>query len=412
MSKKKKRPFYKKKKIIIPIVLLVLLIGARLYLPFWAKDYINKVLTDIPGYYGQVEDIDISLYRGAYVINGLYLNKVDAETQVPFLNFPKTDISVEWDALFDGAIVAEILMTNPEIIYVIEDQQSTPKEGNAEVEDWTQALDEIVPLEINHFEVVDGKIAVVGLMADPNIDLQLNKLYLTANNLRNVIEKERILPSPITAHAVSFGNGNVKLDGNMNLFKEIPDMDISMSLENSEAKALNDLTSYYAGLDFETGTFEVFSEIAIADGYIKGYIKPLLTHTTMIGKEDGFLETLWEGFTSFFKFILKNKGTDTIATEVPIEGDLNNPEAGIWPTIGNIFKNGWIKAFRGETDESIEYKDAFKDAKESENLTSEEKRELKKQQREERREEREKDTSDGFFKRLFSGSDDSDDSRD
>ncbi|MDN3492721.1 DUF748 domain-containing protein [Winogradskyella bathintestinalis] len=394
MSKQKKQPFYKRKRVIIPLALLLLLIAGRIYLPYWAKDYINEVLADIPGFYGQVEDIDISLYRGAYIINGLYLNKVDAETQVPFLNFPKTDISVEWNALFNGAVVAEIVMTTPEIIYVIEDQQTTPTEGDADVEDWTQALDELVPLEINHFEVVNGKIAMVGLAAEPNIDLQFNQLYLTANNLRNVIEKERILPSPITATAVSFGNGNVKLDGSMNLFKEIPDMDISFSLEKAEATALNDLTSYYAGLDFETGTFEVFSEIAIADGYMKGYIKPLLTKTTMIGKEDGFLETLWEGFTSFFKFILKNKSTNTIATEVPIEGDLNNLEAGIWPTVGGIFKNGWIKAFRGETDESIEYKDAFKDSEENNDLTAEEKKELRKKRREERRAERKKDNND------------------
>lgn len=202
----------------------------------------------------------------------------------------------------------------------------------------------------------------------------------------------------------------------INLFKEIPDMDLSFSLEKANAVALNNLTSYYAGIDFESGTFELFSEIAIADGFMKGYIKPMLTNTTMIGKEDGFLETLWEGFTSFFKFILKNQGTDTIATEVPIEGDLNNLQAGVWPTIGGIFKNAWIKAFLGETNESVEYSDAFQEArdegglltnKEKTNLSSQEKQRLRQSRRKERREAREKeDSTDGFFKRLFNGSDD------
>jgi len=407
----KKRPFYKKKKVIIPLIILLVLVAARLYLPTWVKGYINDVLADIPGYYGQVDDVDLSLYRGAYTIKGMYLNKVDAKTQVPFLKFPETDISIEWKALFDGAIVAELDMYSPEVIYVMEDQETAPGEESASVDDWTNALKDIVPLEINNFEVYNGKIALVGLMAEPNIDLQINKLRLSAQNLRNVIEKERVLPSPITATGQSFGGGTVNLDGNMNLFQEIPDMDISFSLEKAEAKALNDLTSYFAGLDFESGTFELYSEIAIADGYLKGYLKPMLTNTTMIGEEDDFLETLWEGFTSFFKFILKNKGTDTIATEVPIEGDLNNPQAGVWPTIGGIFKNGWFKAFKGETDESIEYQDAFRDAKESgkltkeqkENLTSEEKKKLKKELREEKK----KDTTDGFFERLFGGNDDS-----
>src|SRR5690606_27022023 len=156
--------------------------------------------------------------------------------------------------------------------------------------------------------------------AEPNIDLQINKLELTADNLRNVVEKQRILPSPIRATGVSIGNGKVALEGNMNLVKEIPDMDLSFSLEDAEATALNDFTNYYAGLDFDKGTFGVYSEVAIADGHLVGYVKPLMTDTQLIGKEDGFLEILWEGFVGLFKFILKNQGTDTVATKVPIEG--------------------------------------------------------------------------------------------
>ena len=79
--------------------------------------------------------------------------------------------------------------------------------------------------------------------------------------------------------------------------------------------------------------------------------------TKLIGKEDGFLETLWEGFVGVFKFILKNQGTNTLATKAPIEGDLTNSKTKIWPTVFNIFKNGWISAFKGEVDEDIEYKD-------------------------------------------------------
>ena len=288
---KNKRRAYKKKRYIIPILILVLLIAGRVYLPYWVKDHINKVLADIPGYYGQVDDVGISLYRGAYQVNGMYLNRVDAQTQVPFLNFPKTDISVQWRSLLKGKIVSEIEMLSPEVIYVFEDQETTPTEGEADVDDWTKALTDIVPLEINRFQVSDGTLAFVQLQADPNIDLKIEKLELTAENLRNVVEKGRVLPSPIRAKGVSFGGGNVSLDGDLNLIKEIPDMNLNFSLEKANASALNDLTSYYAGLDFESGTFELFSEIAIADGHLKGYIKPLLTNTRMIGKEDGFLES-------------------------------------------------------------------------------------------------------------------------
>src|SRR5690606_34228869 len=240
----------------------------------------------------------------------------------------------------------------------------------AVVDDWTKALTEIVPIDINHFEVHNGTVAFVQLSADPNIDLQINKLELTADNLRNVDEKQRSLHTPIRATRVSKGNGKVSMEGNMNLVKEITDMDLSFSLENAEATALNDFTNYYAGLDFDKGTVGVYSEIAIADGHLVGYIKPLLTDTQLIGEGDGFLEVLWEGFVGLFKFILKNQGTDTLATKVPIEGDLNNVEAGVWPTVFNIFKNGWIKAFSGDVDNAIDFKDAFKEGE----ITREQKR--------------------------------------
>lgn len=357
MNKRKK---YKKKRYFIPITIIVLLIAFRIYLPTLIKNYVNKALADIPGYYGHVEDIDLSLITGAYTIKDLYLNKKTATSEIPFLKFPETDISIEWKSLLKGEIVSEIEMHAPEVIYVFEDQEKTTSE-EPDKEDWTKVLTELVPLDINNFQVYEGKLAFVQLQANPNIDLYINNLRLSAENLKNVKQADKVLPSPITATATSIGNGNLKLDGRINLIKEIPDMDIALSLQSADVTALNDFSNYYAGLDFEKGTMEVYTEFAIADGYLKGYVKPLLKNTKLIGKDDGFLKTLWEGFVGVFKFLLKNQGTNTIATKAPIEGNLNNSKTKIWPTVFNIFKNGWISAFKEKVDEDIEYQDAFQE---------------------------------------------------
>ena len=137
-------------------------------------------------------------------------------------------------------------------------------------------------------------------------------------------------------------------------------MDLEFSIKDAAATSINDFTRHYAGIDFESGTIGLYSEVAINDGYLKGYIKPLLKNSKLIGKEDGFIGKLWEGFVGFFKFALKNQKTDTLATNIPIEGDLNNVDAGVWPTIFNIFENAWIHAFKGEVDDNIEFEDAKK----------------------------------------------------
>ena len=354
---KKKRKLYKRKRYAIPILIIVIIITFRLLLPVIVKDYVNDVLADIPGYHGAVQDIDISLIRGAYVIDSLYLNKVDAGSEVPYIQIAETDISVAWNALLKGEIVSDITMKSPTFIYVFEDQQT---EDEAEFEDWTKALTDLVPIDVNSLKIVNGKAAFVEITANPTIDLNLHDITLEANNLRNVVSKERNLPSSIKGTAVSIGNGKLKLEGRMNLIKQIPDMDISFALENADVSAINDFTNHYAGIDFAEGNFNVYSEIAIADGFLKGYIKPLLKNSKLIEKEDKFFEKLWEGFVGFFKFVLKNHKNDTLATKIPLEGDLNQVESKVLPAIFNVFKNGWIKGFKGIIDNDVTFEDAEK----------------------------------------------------
>lgn len=380
-----KKSGIRRKRYIIPLTTILLLVLLRISLPYVVKNYVNKVLADIPGYYGEVDDIDISLIRGAYVIHGLFLNKSDAGTEIPFLNFEKTDISVEWKSLFKGEIVSELILMRPVIIYTLEDQQ----EGqDAEFDDWTKALTDLVPIDINHLQVIDGKAAFVEITAEPTIDLNLNHIELNATNLRNVVQEERNLPSEIIGSATSIGGGNVKLNGKMNLVKQVPDMDVSFSLENASITALNDFTNHYAGIDFSEGQFNLFSEIAIADGYLTGYIKPLLKDSKLISKQDNFFEKLWEGFVGFFKFVLKNQKNNTLATKAPLEGDLNNVEAKVWPTIFSILKNGWINAFKNTVDEEVTFEDAEQLADEAEDEKAAKKK--RNEEREERRTERSK----------------------
>ena len=348
-------------------ILLVLLIAAlifRLYLPTLAKNYVNKSLSELSGYHGSITDIDIALIRGAYVIKGLKLYNSNAVSDVPFIDFPKTDISVEWRALFSGRIVSEIYLYDPVLIYVFQDMQVDEADGD----DWTELLTELVPVEINHFVIEGGKFAYVDTEADPTIDVSVRDVAFTADNLRNVIQKEKKLPSPIKGTGVSIGNGNMTIDGKVNMMKQIPDADLNIKLEATNLTAFNDVAKEYGKIDFESGDVNVYSELAIADGFMKSYFKVLFSNIKFHSEEDKILETLWEGLIAFFELILKNKKTDNFAIKVPIEGQIESYSVKTWPAIASIFKNGFVKAFKSEIDDDIEYQDAFIDEKLNEEL--------------------------------------------
>ena len=356
MNNKSDKKIYRKR-YLIPVIVIIVLLLLRIALPSIVKNYVNKVLSDIPEYSGHVDDIEIGIFRGAYVIHGLILNKVDADSEVPFIKLPKTDISVQWNALLKGNIVGELVLTNPELTYTAEDQGGQ-EDSDSEVEDWTSALTDLVPISINRLELIDGRMAFVELTSEPSIDLDMHNINLVATNLRNVILNERELPSNVDGTAVSVGEGNVKLNGKMNLVKQIPDMDIAFALENADLTAFNSFTEHYAGVDFAEGEFNLYSEMAIADGFLTGYVKPLLKDSKLISETDGPLRKVWEGFVGFFKTVLKNQKTDTFATKIPIEGDLNGLGPELLPSIFNIFKNGWIQAFKGATDNEVDFEDA------------------------------------------------------
>ncbi len=118
---------HKKTKIFLSIIILLALalIGARIYLPYWVKDYVNGEINKLEGYSGQVADIDIHLWRGAYQIHKLDIRKTGSGIPVPFVAVETVDLSVEWRALFEGAIVAEIDLMNANLNFAVSSKGQT-----------------------------------------------------------------------------------------------------------------------------------------------------------------------------------------------------------------------------------------------------------------------------------------------
>src|SRR5690606_29941776 len=94
---------------------LLVVIGAfvalRLALPWVLEEYVNRQLAALEGYWGQVEDVDVALWRGAYQIQGVQIEKEnkEEESREPFFTATLIDLSIDWGRLLDGAVVAEVI---------------------------------------------------------------------------------------------------------------------------------------------------------------------------------------------------------------------------------------------------------------------------------------------------------------
>ncbi|HYI78457.1 MAG TPA: DUF748 domain-containing protein [Chryseolinea sp.] len=382
--------------IILGSILLLLVVG-RLMLPYFVTRYVNKVLANIEGYEGSISDVDIHLMRGAYSIHDLKLFKVNGHEKVPFIDIATTDLSVEWPALFKGSLVGEVIFEKPQLNFIGGDGDENKKPGNdtqtGENVDWTKPIKELMPLQINRLEIVNGSVFFYDFTTKPKVDIHLDSLQLIATNLNNAENENVRLPSNVIATARSLGGGKLSINMDINVLKEIPDLDLNLKFEQINMPALNDFFVAYSKVDIERGTFNLYSELVVKDSKISGYVKPLAQNIKIVDwdkDKENPINLVWQGIVSAVAEFFENQKEDQFATKVPLEGNLENINSGVWPTIWNVFRNAFVQAFARNTDNTVKFSEQLSKIENEKPAEEKSRKEKRREKRKERKEERER----------------------
>ncbi|MFI8432050.1 hypothetical protein ACIGEI_30745, partial [Pseudomonas sp. NPDC078863] len=129
--------------------LLMVLIAVHIALTNQVRNNQNDKHANICDYRGEIADVDLALWRGAYRINGLQIVKVDGKVPVPFVKAPLIEFAVSWHSLwYDHAVVAEGHFVRPQINFVdggANKQASQTGKGT----DWQEQLRKLLPITLN-----------------------------------------------------------------------------------------------------------------------------------------------------------------------------------------------------------------------------------------------------------------------
>jgi hypothetical protein len=343
----------KKRWLIALFILLVILIIARILLPYFVLKYVNKTLGDLKEYHGHVEDINIALIRGAYQIMNIKLEKVDSVSHktdtIPFFKCPEIDLSVQWGAIFKGAIVGEIYLTDPVLNFV--KGKHKDEDVKADTTDFRTVIKKLMPLTINHFEITNGQIHYIDKYSSPPIDVAMKNIEVKANNLSNVNDSSKLLPANLIAEGDVY-NGKFNLNVNFNAFEKQPTFDMNAGLKNINMVSLNDFFKAYAKFEVDKGNLGLYTEFAAKNGKFRGYVKPIIKELK-VKKEEEFPEIIWDEIVAGMAKILENRKKDQVATKVPIEGRFDNPETGLWTAINYVLRNAFVYALQSSVDNTI-----------------------------------------------------------
>jgi len=332
--------------------LAVVLIAGRIYLPYFLKDYVNDVLNNIDGFRGHIEDVDVSLLTGSYQIQGLVLEKTHKEQSYSYITADEINLSIQWHSLFYGRIVSDITLEKFAI-----NLDNYPVEGDArEVStDWTVPIRALMPISINYVEAKNCEVVIVNKKDDSDIEFKVYDINGAVRNLRNVKNPDGELPSSIILSAKTLENGDLKLDGRLNILKQIPDFDLDASIERVDLVAMNPFAMKYADIDFTQGNLDLYFEFMAKNGELSGYIKPILSAVDIFEFDNNksIGGHFWEAIVAMLNEVLENQSKNQFATKLVFNGKLNQPNVEVWTAIKNILSNGFVEAFKKQIDRTI-----------------------------------------------------------
>ncbi|MBT1710535.1 DUF748 domain-containing protein [Fulvivirgaceae bacterium PWU5] len=339
----------------ILLAVVIVLVVVRLILPYVVLRYANKTLANMKGYYGHITDIDLALIRGAYRMDSIYLNQVDTVTQkqTEFFAASAIDLSIEWKALLHGSVVGELVFENPMIRFTKDKVEPTDVRNDST--DFRQLLDDFMPLQVNRFEVNNGRIRYIDQHSSPPVDIAMTNTNILALNLRNSYDSAALLPATVKASADIY-EGSLDFNMKINPLADDPTFDMNAEVKNTNLVKLNEFFQAYAKIDVNKGRFGLYTEVAAKEGQFNGYVKPLIQDLDVLGKEDrddNVFRKMWEAVAGGVGEIFENQRKDQVATKLQFRGDLKNPRTNTWSAIINVLQNAFIQAIQPSIDYEI-----------------------------------------------------------
>jgi hypothetical protein len=335
--------------VICAVVLMGLFILVGVLAPFLIRYHLNQnVFRDMGNYTGKVEDVDVKWLSGSYRLQNLVLWRKGGNQDVPFFRVENLSIGLSWDAILSGAIRAGVVVEDAELNFL--DANRVEKRQSGKGTDWLDVLEELLPTTLHRVEINRSRITFQNFDAEPIVDIQAHDIEALITNLTNVKDRDGQRVATADLAAKILGNASIEAQAHFDPF-DFNDFIFAAEIQQIDLTRVNSLTAYYANVDFASGHGSIFAELTAREGKLSGYIKPLLEDVDVVSWEqdvkeqgDNPLQLLWEGAIGFIKTLFTNSKTQQFATQIDIEGTLDEAEIKSWQAVYGVIRNAFVEA--------------------------------------------------------------------
>lgn len=269
----------------IVFIVVAVLVVIRIALPIVALKEINKYLADFsPAYKFHINDLDISILRGAYRFEG-FKGTIPTRPE-PFINAETVDISIAWRDLFRGKITTDIVADG--VQFVLTDQllnafKKSPEESKNDAKELGTTL---FPLRVSRIDVRNSEIKIGSVAGLPEV-LQL-RISQIEGRISNITPDPENPISLITIKGTALGKSDIKVMGQLNLLQEVKPWYVAAEMHQFPVTQMNPWLKTLVPFSFESGSGDLYAEVKSTNGNIEGYAKPIIKGLAFVGNADDF----------------------------------------------------------------------------------------------------------------------------
>ena len=348
------------KKLKIFLWTLAILGLVRIALPSIVKVALNNYLESFsPSILAQVSDVDMAIIRGSYTLKGIKAHVKKSDRQ--FLAVDAVTASLSWKDLLSGQITSNLLIQKAELIYT-ESLIPAVKEHLATIDVTKEVKEEAKKslLKIPRLDVVNSSVSTDIF---PSLTKEDGTILNSLNaRITNLIPSKESQLSPFNLNGEILGTGDLKVEGELDLYAEVPNWTVDSEILHFDMTSLNKFLKEKVPLTFTRGELDLYAEAKSQGGPIVGYLKPFVKSLDVIKEEEEF-----EGTGHWFVEIISALGNVTMksdevmATKIPFTFD-EKLEVDTGETISKAITHG----FTQEQSRGIENSIGLKQSQEEE----------------------------------------------
>lgn len=326
------------KKLIVFGTLLAAFIVIYLVFESVALRIANQKAKEVnPEFSAHMQDLDLSLLRGALVLENLTakIKKNDRE----FLQVDEVMVDLSWKKLLEGEIQFDVTVDDFHLFFdkdITEAAARLPKEEEKKKEP--------LPFKIATITVKNSEITALAYPGPyDQKNLTINNIYAYAENISGK------KGSPLGAYdmnATLTGEEKITASGQFDISAEPVQWDTNVKFLGFKLGSMNKTLRSQVPVNFKEGFLDLYAEAKTSGREIAGYVKPFLRDVKYLGNNKEFKSGghfLVETVGTFANWLLENDKKDSVATRVHFVAKDGVASVSTGEAIADVIKHGLLE---------------------------------------------------------------------